>query len=489
MIAVARDPIALRIAGALIVAVIAGLNFLAGLDAPRGAIWDESYYVTSTARYHHGVMQFASHPPLGLMLIAAGAALHAPAAADTSGLVGAKAVSGDRMPAGYDWAGLRIASGSAAVVATLLMYVLMLQLGQGPVGAVVFTGLFAFQSAFLAHFRAGHLDAFQIACLLAGMIALLQGLRSDRVRVSMSLLTGLAFGAALMVKLNALPLLVMPFVAVLHGAWRRRRDGLWPALRRFAAEGGMVAVGVLAAVMLTFAVHVAVSRQAPDPLTEAGRKDLAAASEPYASYIVGQRHMSPSVFLSAIADYGRFMDADFEGVPLVDAHGSSPASWLLSPQPIIYRWDSADGRTAYVGLMPNPIAWLAGALALIVTAVVAMSRRDQPPGGIDGRSVGRLLLLGWAAFMAVHLLIATQRVVYTYHSFPALVLTLLMAPLAWDAVKARFRLSPVSQQRLGGAFAALILAGFVLTAPFALHWPLSRGACEALTPFGGVECR
>ena len=55
-----------------LVALIASVNFLVGLGEPRGAIWDESYYLTSTQRYLDGVAQFASHPPLGLMLIAAG---------------------------------------------------------------------------------------------------------------------------------------------------------------------------------------------------------------------------------------------------------------------------------------------------------------------------------------------------------------------------------------------------------------------------------
>lgn len=45
------------------------LNRLGEVHAP---IWDEAYYLPSAARYHEGRVQFATHPPLGLMLIAAG---------------------------------------------------------------------------------------------------------------------------------------------------------------------------------------------------------------------------------------------------------------------------------------------------------------------------------------------------------------------------------------------------------------------------------
>src|SRR5262245_24746031 len=71
-------PLRAEIAGALLVAVRAAITFLVGLDQPAGAFWDESYYITAAQRYRDHTAQFASHPPLGLMLIAAGDALAQP---------------------------------------------------------------------------------------------------------------------------------------------------------------------------------------------------------------------------------------------------------------------------------------------------------------------------------------------------------------------------------------------------------------------------
>ncbi|MCE2842546.1 MAG: phospholipid carrier-dependent glycosyltransferase, partial [Novosphingobium sp.] len=46
--------------------------YLPGLDRIKASIWDEAYYVSTSARYAQGQAHFAAHPPLGTMLIAAG---------------------------------------------------------------------------------------------------------------------------------------------------------------------------------------------------------------------------------------------------------------------------------------------------------------------------------------------------------------------------------------------------------------------------------
>ena len=53
----------------LVVAMLATVNYSVGIADPHHPVWDESYYLTSTQRYEDGIAQFASHPPLGLMLI------------------------------------------------------------------------------------------------------------------------------------------------------------------------------------------------------------------------------------------------------------------------------------------------------------------------------------------------------------------------------------------------------------------------------------
>src|SRR5216110_3373104 len=55
-----------------IVLAIAFCVFVVNRADPPHIFWDENYHVTSAQRYIDGLVQLEPHPPLGLMLIAAG---------------------------------------------------------------------------------------------------------------------------------------------------------------------------------------------------------------------------------------------------------------------------------------------------------------------------------------------------------------------------------------------------------------------------------
>ena len=158
-----------------LVALLASVNFLTGLAEPRGAIWDESYYLTSTERYAEGVAQFASHPPLGLMLIAAGDALLNPNRnIDTRPLARDKHADGRVIPQGFSFAGVRAASALFAVLGAMVFFALMYAITQSTFTALVFSNLFTFENAFITQFRAAQLDAFQIAFTAIALLWLTQ---------------------------------------------------------------------------------------------------------------------------------------------------------------------------------------------------------------------------------------------------------------------------------------------------------------------------
>src|SRR5690242_11702452 len=58
-----------------LVFAIAYICFVVGRAKPPYIFWDENYHVTSAERYLEGVAHLEPHPPLGIMLIAAGEAL------------------------------------------------------------------------------------------------------------------------------------------------------------------------------------------------------------------------------------------------------------------------------------------------------------------------------------------------------------------------------------------------------------------------------
>jgi dolichyl-phosphate-mannose-protein mannosyltransferase len=194
-----------------LVALLASVNFMTGLAEPRGAIWDESYYLTSTERYSEGVAQFASHPPLGLMLIAAGdALLHPNRDIDTRLLGRGKHADGGEIPPGFSFAGVRSASGVFAVLGAVAFFALMYAITQSTFTALVFSNLFTFENAFVTQFRAAQLDAFEIAFAAVALLCFVSAAKRQQ-RSSPALETGFgaACGLAMMVKLNAVILLLL----------------------------------------------------------------------------------------------------------------------------------------------------------------------------------------------------------------------------------------------------------------------------------------
>ena len=157
-------------AAVVLVAVLAAVVFLVRPGVPAGLVWDEGYYATSTQRYLDGRAQFGTHPPLGLMLLAAGeAALRPNASIDTSRVGDTKHIAGEALPAGYSPVGMRLASGSAAAMGAVVLLMLVLRLAGSLPAALLVANLYLFDNALVAHLRAAHLDAFQ---LLFSLLAL-----------------------------------------------------------------------------------------------------------------------------------------------------------------------------------------------------------------------------------------------------------------------------------------------------------------------------
>src|SRR6266702_1783938 len=199
-----------------LVGLLASVNFLAGLAEPRGAIWDESYYLTSTERYAEGVAQFASHPPLGLMLIAAGdELLHPNRHIDTRPLGRDKQADGSVIPAGFSFAGVRSASGLFAVLGAMVFFALLYAITRSTFTALIFSNLFTFENAFVTQFRAAQLDAFQIAFTLVALLCfVIAAQRQQRSSPALEAGLGAACGLAMMVKLNAMVLALLGVMLV-----------------------------------------------------------------------------------------------------------------------------------------------------------------------------------------------------------------------------------------------------------------------------------
>ncbi|MGH8149280.1 MAG: phospholipid carrier-dependent glycosyltransferase [Steroidobacteraceae bacterium] len=503
-------------AAAALVALVASVNFLGGLGEPPHSIWDESYYLTAIARYEAGVAQFASHPPLGIALLAAGdELLHPNRGLDTTRMGRDMQIAGDQIPRGYSFAGVRLAPGVFAVLGAVVFFALMFILCESLAGALALTSLYVFENAFIVQFRAAQLDAFQIAFVLAALLCFsVSARRGARSSPLVDLGFGIFFGLANMVKVNAAVLALLGALLIARRiaiGWRSAPRGR--LLLAGARDGVIMLVGCFIAVAGVFTIHFALSGLPPNAASPAGAKDLRFITAPYAQYLHGERPLSPAVVWAGASDYTRFMFSDFKGEPRSDPNGSVPLEWPLARGAINYRWDSNGRQTAYVQLAGNPAGWLLGLVALLAAIALVAARclelwpparpqrtpsaearseqppRPQPPGAAR-RALIYMLLAQYGVFMAVHAYLGTQRVMYLYHYFIGLLLTFCLLPLVaaeaadrWPALRARRSVAL-------GAMSVLLWAGFAFYAPLTFHWPLTHSQCEWLNLLGHVvSCR
>ncbi len=479
----------------VLVAALATVNFMVGLAEPRGAIWDESYYLTSTQRYSEGVAQFASHPPLGLMLIAAGDAVLRPNRnIDTHALGQDKHADGKNIPAGFSFAGVRLASGLFAVLGAVAFFALLYAVTESTFTALAFSNLFIFENAFVTQFRAAHLDAFQVAftviALLCFVLCVRRGQRSSPL---LEAALGVSCGLAMMVKLNAVVLLLLCGMLIVHrvaNGWAKgaRTRLLWVAGR----DAGIMGGGCLLAMAAVFAIHVRISTRDPDPTSAAGHKDRQFVSAEYREYLQGTRPYSIGVLWSAAQDYRQFMAADFSGTPLVDHNASNPLGWPLEHGTINYRWDADGVRTAYVQLVGNRVSWLLASLSPIAALGLLLLQWRRPREAADParRVLMGMLLIEYAAFMVLHCYLGTHRVMYLYHYFIGLLITFTLIPLVFQEVMDRWpRLKRWETSSLAG-LTALLLISFVFYSPLSFHRPMTYQQCELRNFFQHVvDCR
>lgn len=470
------------LAACAVVALVAWANFMVGLATPAGTIWDESYYLTSTQRYLEGTAQFASHPPLGLMLIAAGERISgANRGIDDHGLALDKTVDGRSIPAGYAFAGPRLAPAAFGVLGAIAFFFLMRSLTGRIATALAFSNLYLFENAFIVQFRAAQLDSFQVTFAIAALLCFVKAMqRGERASLWLDLALGAACGLATMVKVNAMVLVVLGLIVVLR-RMRLAKAGAPSVLRGAIRDAATMAAGFLGVCAAVFALQVAIGPRAPDPATPAGAKDARYVTGAYDAYLHGRRGLSPAVVATAGADYARFMADDFKGVPRLDPNGSAPLSWPLGGGAINYRWDSDGVRTRYVQLAGNLAGGWIGLVSLIAAAVLAIlprpGRRSQADRLRRDLMVG--LLVAYAAFMALHVYLGQMRVMYLYHYFIGLVLSFALAPLAFEEALSRWPAVRRADPLLQGGLIAALLASFLFYAPLSYNRPLDYPGCEA----------
>lgn len=471
--------------GGLATAALAAALYLPNLNAPRGAVWDESYYLTTIQRQVEHRAQFASHPPLGFQLLSIAPRL-GPGRDQDAVLAASKTLAGRPVPAGYDIARARVGSALAGVLGATAFYALMLALtGQaGP--ALALANLFTFENAFVVQFRAAQLDSFLMLFSLLALLAFTAAFRrADRSMTGLDAAFGVAVGLAAMVKLVGAWLALAGPLLLLARLRSRGDRRLGAVLLDLSNSAAIMSASFLAAIALVYALQTADGVRPPDPASPAGVHDQGFVSPLHRAWLEGRAPYSPSLVLAAARDGLVYAVEDLRGAPRTDPNGSEPYQWPLMRGTISYRWDAVAGGARYVQLVGNPIGWAIGLVGLVLAPFVALGARHP-----RRRAYALAFLSLWAGLMGLHVWLAQTRVLYLYHYFPALVLSWCLAALA--TAEALERLSAKGcDGRMALTLGVLLhLAAFWFWSPVTFGRDLTAAACLVRdTPLVRVHCR
>ena len=481
-----NSQLAMKWLGALLVAVTAYFCFVKHRGDPPALFWDENYHVTSAQRYVEGYAQLTPHPPLGLLLIAAGERLSgANRGLDKHVLTLGKSITGEQMPRGFNFSGMRLMPALFAALGALAFYGLMLEISGAALPAALLSGLYLFENAFVVHFRAVHLEGIQMAFMVAALWLFVHSWKRAAPAGALrgAALTGLCT-LAIMVKVNAVFLLLLPALLLLRDLQAPQAAG-----RRMRCLLGAAGASLLAGAAVVFAVvlvHLLVGRRLPDLATPSGNQDFGRMSREYRDYASGLAPLSPALVWAVTRDGLRNLGAEHLNAPRrrlndVTENGSSPWHWPFHDRNINYRWDSANGSTAYVELAGNQLAWYSGTLAVFASLLLLLRHRLlrwQPGGRPHTWQLIEVLALLYVAFMAMSLFYESRRVMYLYHYFPGLLLSYVLLALWWQSGREQSRRLARHGTSVLASVMGLFLLCYLFFLPLSNHVPLTKAECQ-----------
>ncbi|MGQ0799407.1 MAG: phospholipid carrier-dependent glycosyltransferase [Pseudomarimonas sp.] len=482
MSAATRSPLRYLLPSVLLLAAIAvyGTRYW----QPESLFWDENYHITSAQKHVDGVMYMEAHPPLGKMLMAlAEQSVGVNAAIDPSPLLQRDHISGEQLPKGYRFHGMRLPSVLLMILSVPLLYLLILRITRQRAVAAAFTCLLIFDNALVVHSRAAMLEGIQIFFTLLALLAFAVMVESARaIRWRDYVVLGGLMGLAIAVKVNAAVLLLVLVALFAVDQWPRLRAGQpLPVLARLAWVAPLASAALLVVLLGVFYLHIAGGKTMLDSRAYK-------ASEEFRGHVRNGTTGSLAGFTSGLRDNLRYMAEYSDGVPRLDLckpgeNGSHASTWPLGGRSINYRWSRSTvngaSKVSYLYLIGNPLVWLPVLLGVVLSVGLAMSRFVYGQAPRDPRLFAWIQL--FTALYLAYLLAVLQigRVMYLYHYLLPLVfgivnLALVYSYLFQDGLQQRRRHTLFNL----GAYVVLVIGVFGFFAPLTYGLPLSTEEFE-----------
>ena len=421
---------------------------------PNSLVWDEHFHVASAQKYLQGIYFQEPHPPLGKLFIALGEKI---LSADTPN---EDYVNYDRIPKSppnFSPKGYRLFPLLFTIALPLLLFDFLSLITVGLAVPFCISAFLLLDTALYAHLRAAHLEAFQIAFMLACLCSFA---RSHKTPSSSStgagsfgmsdfwlLLSGIFFGLACGVKVTSA--ILFPIYLFAPGGSRELRRYLNPVLALVLSTTVFLAA---------FFVHFSIANKRLPTLPDQGYYSAPKYFQPYID-----EGMRLTTFPNFMKDWWRFFKRYEAGVPRLNLcksgeNGSYPLIWPLGGGTISYSWIKEKELTRYRLLLPNPVSWWLSLVGFFLGFThlirrVTHNEQEETELRVPLILIFTLLYFGYYAAM-----FKVDRVMYLYHAFIPLIFGLILLALTAPQIRSFFGI-PISQKlRSISCYGSLCLA-------------------------------
>ena len=403
--------------------IISYFTYFHNYSKPQAVFWDENYHIASAQKYIKGVMFMEPHPPLGKMLIALGEILVRPNKnIDTSSFLATDYVK--NFPAGYSFAGMRLASTFFAMLSSILFFLILFYLFKNPLYAFLFTFLYLFENAFIVHSRSAMLEGIQFFFIFSTILYFVYIFQKrDRFTLLNYFVLGILTGLAVSVKINSGILILLFIFLAFHEYWDKfiKRQINHKIIKALLLKVVLSLSGILLILISVWYLHFSIA-STPNK----GRYYKASAE--YKKILTDKTTLNPFNFYVMLRDNNKYMSEYQKGVPKLDVckkgeNGSHPTGWLIGKKTINYRWAKNMNKVSYLYLQGNPLNWLIGLISIILSFILI--------GGhflfglqIKDKRIFKLIVfftILYTGYMITMLMI--DRVMYLYHYFIPLIFT------------------------------------------------------------------
>lgn len=460
------------------------LTYCTNYGYPSSLFWDENYHIASAQKHIDGVMYMEPHPPLGKMLMALGeVAFGTNAGLDKSAFNTTDYITGNNLPAGFNFYGFRFASVIMMAFSVLFMYGILHRLTRHRLIAAAFTTLIIFDNALVVHSRSAMLEGIQLFFILASFYYFSRVVTSGKpIRLGHYAWLGVLIGLTISVKVNGAILLLLMVMLFGVDQWHNIKNWQSLALLKRLAQtvpaGTLPVIGVFLAV---FYIHIGMG-------TEVVNNRTYKASPEYLELIRKGETFTLTAFRTGMKDHWRYMSEYADGVPRLDVckpgeNGSHVSGWPLGTKTISYRWskDTYDGvvKTNYTYLIGNPMVWFSALAGIVLSVGLMISRfvygnpeKDRP------------LFLWICAFTGLYLaymvtMLQIERVMYLYHYLVPLLFAIINLALVFTYVYRDEILQNNRHTLINlGLFALLVVAVFAFFSPLTYGIPITADQFE-----------